>query len=109
MRYARPSYFRPYAQITRGQVTKLVTLASGWPVLDPDEATFSDVPHNSAFYGYVETSAQRGIIGGYPCGGEGEPCDAQDRPYFRPGNPATRGQIAKIVYLAITGLSQNGR
>ncbi len=42
--------------------------------------------------------SSRGIIGGYPCGGEGEPCVGPDnRPYFRPGNNATRGQISKIV------------
>ncbi len=96
------AYFRPYAEVTRGQVAKLVTLARSWPILDPVDPTFSDVPPGSTFYGYVETASQRGIIGGYPCGAEGEPCDDQNRPYFRPTNPATRGQIAKIVYLAIS-------
>jgi hypothetical protein len=37
-------------------------------------------------------------MSGYPCGGAGEPCVPPDnRPYFRPSNNATRGQIAKIV------------
>jgi hypothetical protein len=94
-------YFRPYAEVTRGQVAKLVTLARGWALSDPDEPTFSDVPHGSTFYVYIETASQHGVIGGYPCGAEGEPCDEQDRPYFRPFNNATRGQIAKIVYLAV--------
>jgi hypothetical protein len=40
----------------------------------------------------------RGIISGYPCGGSGEPCvPPNNRPYFRPNNNVTRGQIAKIV------------
>jgi hypothetical protein len=36
-------------------------------------------------------------MSGYPCGGPGEPCDPQQRPYFRWGNPVTRGQASKIV------------
>jgi hypothetical protein len=36
------------------------------------------------------------VISGYPCGGPGEPC-THGKPYFRPQNNATRGQIAKIV------------
>ena len=102
-------YLRPYAQVTRGQVAKLVTLARGWPILDPANATFADVPPGSTFYVYVETAAQHDIIRGYPCGSLGVPCDPQSRPHFRPMNPATRGQIAKIVYLAITGLTEFGR
>ena len=44
-----------------------------------------------------EWLAGRAIISGYACGGVGEPCDPQQRPYFRPGASATRGQIAKIA------------
>ena len=65
--------------------------------------TLPDVPPTTAFYPFVETAACRGIISGYSCGGPGEPCDSQQRSYFRPGNNAVRGQIAKIVYLALTG------
>ena len=48
----------------------------------------------------------RGIINGYPCGGtnpetgQPEPCDAQNRAYFRPENLVIRGQIAKMVDLS---------
>ena len=39
-----------------------------------------------------------GVMAGYPCGGDNEPCvPPGDRPYFRPGNPLTRGQTSKIV------------
>jgi hypothetical protein len=56
------------------------------------------VQPGSTFYPYVQTLACRGIISGYPCGGAGEPCVAPtNRPYFRPSNPATRGQMAKIA------------
>jgi hypothetical protein len=49
----------------------------------------------------MEQLATKGIISGYPCGGPGEPCDEQNRPYFRPGDTATRGQISKMVYLTL--------
>ena len=41
------------------------------------------------------------VTGGYTCGESGEPCiPPTNRPYFRPNNPATRGQTSKIVSLA---------
>ncbi len=40
-------------------------------------------------------------MSGYGCGGSGEPCDGRQRPYFRPGEGATRGQAAKIVSQAL--------
>ena len=57
----------------------------------------------SAFYQVIETAAAHGVISGYACGGPGESCDPGNQPYFRPYNNAVRGQIAKIVYLSITG------
>ena len=62
--------------------------------------SFEDVPVGSTFYPYIERLAVRGLINGYPCGGAGEPCGPNNLPYFRPGNPVTRGQTAKILYLA---------
>lgn len=90
-------YFRPGANITRGQLSKVVANSAGFsePV---SGQTFEDVPPSSTFYTYIERLATREIMAGYACGGSGEPCVAPDnRPYFRPGNNATRGQIAKIV------------
>ena len=95
-------YFRPYVNVTRGQLSKIDAVAAGWTLQTPATATFADVPVGSAFYSYVETAACRTVISGYACGGPGEPCDAANRPYFRPGNNATRGQIAKIVDLSLT-------
>ncbi len=94
-------YFRPNATVTRGQIAKIVALAAGWSLQNPGSATFEDVPPGSTFFQYVETAAARGIIGGYPCGAPGESCDGGNRPYFRPGNTATRAQICKMVYLAV--------
>ena len=58
---------------------------------------FDDVPPDNTFYPYVRCMVCQGIVSGYPCGGEGEPCGPNNNPYFRPGNNVTRGQIAKIV------------
>ncbi len=94
-------YFRPYADVTRGQLSKIDVVAAGWDLQNPPAGTFADVLPNTAFYTYVETAAAHGVISGYTCGGPGEPCNSQNRPYFRQGNDATRGQIAKIVYQSI--------
>ncbi len=96
-------YFRPYNNVTRGQLSKIDAVAAGWTLINPTNPTFADVLPNTAFYTFVETAACEGVISGYTCGGPGEPCDPNNRPYFRQGNNATRGQIAKIVYLSITG------
>jgi hypothetical protein len=95
-------YFRPNSAVTRGQLSKIAALAAGWAAQNPPQGTFADVAPGSAFYGFVETAVCHGVISGYTCGGAGEPCDAQNRPYFRQGANATRGQIAKIVYLSLT-------
>jgi hypothetical protein len=62
---------------------------NGWTLLNPATPTFTDVPHGSTFYQYIETAYCHEIISGYADG------------TFRPGNDATRAQIAKIASLAI--------
>jgi len=93
-------YFRTNRSVTRGQISKIVVLAAQWALQNPASATFTDVHIGSTFYQYVETAYAQNILAGYPCGGPGEPCDPQQRPYFRPNNNATRAQISKIVFLA---------
>jgi hypothetical protein len=93
-------YFRPNAQVTRAQLTKIIVLAEGWQLLNPPNPAFADLPYGSTYYRFVATAVAHGIISGYDCG-HPEPCDPQRRPYFRPTGPATRGQIAKIVYNAV--------
>ena len=87
-------YFRPSAQVVRGQIAKMVSNARGWTPLYPAQPTFGDVPANNAYFGYVERVYANGVISGYPCGAEGEPCPGR---YFRPYNTTTRAQAAKIV------------
>jgi hypothetical protein len=94
------NYFRPGASVTRGQVLKMVVNAAGGPLVSPQTPTFADVTPDNVFYTYIETAASYGITSGYPCGSEGEPCDEAERPYFRPGNSITRGQLSKIIAIA---------
>jgi hypothetical protein len=77
-------------------------LGGGGPMFPqpPDEQIFTDVPPGHTFYPFVQHLASIGAIGGYPCGGPNEPCDTENRPYFRPDNTLTRGQISKIISLA---------
>ena len=90
--------FRPYADVTRGQLAKIISQAAGLAGSIPStQQTFSDVPNSNPFWLHVERLYQLGAISGYTCGGPGEPCDPQNRPYFRWGAAATRGQISKII------------
>jgi hypothetical protein len=90
-------YFRPNNNATRGQISKIVSNAAGFS--EPHtEQSFQDVPSGSTFYDFIERLASRGVIGGYACGGSGEPCvPPGNLPYFRPSANATRGQTSKIV------------
>jgi hypothetical protein len=101
---ARP-YFRPNSQVTRGQLTKITVLTaivadpSNWHLLNPPTPSFADVAPGNTFYPYVETAFVHNLFQGYACGGPGEPCPGN---YFRPGHNATRAQLSKIVYGAVT-------
>ncbi len=91
-------YFRPNAQVTRGQTSKIVAIAAALPSPPLGQQTFQDVSPSSTFWTWIEELASAGTIGGYACGGVGEPCvPPTNRPYFRPNADVTRGQAAKIV------------
>jgi hypothetical protein len=91
-------YFRPNLPVTRGQISKIVALSAGFIEPVPaEQQTFADVLYGSTFWEYVERLASREVMQGYPCGGDGEPCDDQNRPYFRPFENTNRGQLMKIV------------
>jgi hypothetical protein len=90
--------YRPYNNVTRSQLSKMIVLAKNWPLLEPTDPTFNDVAPGSTFYAYVETAFGHTIIQGYPCGGPGEPCPGA---YFRPFNNATRAQLSKMLTLAL--------
>jgi len=81
--------FRPYNGVTRGQFAKIIVVAQEWQVQSPPSPTFVDVPPGSPFYAFIETAYAHNIISGYADG------------TFRANNPATRGQISKMVYIAL--------
>jgi hypothetical protein len=89
-------YFRPFANATRGQLSKIVANA-GNVGGTPTGLFYTDVPEDHPFYLWVTRLTEQGVMSGYDCGGEGEPCDDENRPYFRPFNNVTRGQASKIV------------
>jgi hypothetical protein len=89
-------YFRPAGNATRGQIAKIVSNAASFEG-EPTGQTFEDMAPGNTFYLEVERLASREIVGGYPCGGPGEPCGSENLPYFRPASTVTRGQTAKIV------------
>ncbi|HUS15488.1 MAG TPA: S-layer homology domain-containing protein, partial [Chloroflexia bacterium] len=81
---ANRPYFLTYNNITRGQISKIVANAAGLNNAIPStQRTFADVPYGNAFWIYIERLAALNVISGYNCGGPGEPCDGQNRPYYR--------------------------
>ncbi|MGI8586143.1 MAG: S-layer homology domain-containing protein [Chloroflexia bacterium] len=147
--------FRPYANTTRGQLSKIIVLGEGWAIDTSGGPHFRDVPPSNPFYGVIETAYHHGVISGYSdgtfrwgnnvtraqlckiiVGAQGWAINTTGGPHFtdvsisntfygvietaynhgiisgysdgtfRWGNNAIRGQIAKIVYLALTGLAR---
>jgi beta propeller repeat protein len=91
-------YFRWGANATRGQIAKITAVTAGWNGPIPTtQQTFEDVPPGNPFWLWIEELSARNVISGYQCGGPGEPCLPGNRPYFRWGANATRGQMSKIA------------
>ncbi len=82
--------FRPAANITRAQLSKIIVGAQAWTVNTTGGPHFSDVAPGTTFYNAIETAVNHNIISGYNDG------------TFRPSTNATRGQISKIIYGALT-------
>ena len=83
--------------MTRGQVSKVVSIAAAFNDDVTGRQTYADVPSSHPFWLWIERLSLHAVMGGYNCGGPGEPCDDQQRPYFRPGADITRGQLSKIA------------
>jgi predicted extracellular nuclease/phosphatidylserine/phosphatidylglycerophosphate/cardiolipin synthase-like enzyme len=90
--------FRPNNDITRGQISKIVSQSAGFSE-SPGQQIYEDVPPASPFFTWIQRLSNRGLVGGYRCGlVPEEPCITPgNRPYFRPNASATRGQLSKIV------------
>ncbi|MDQ2806267.1 MAG: S-layer homology domain-containing protein [Chloroflexota bacterium] len=98
-------YFRPANNVTRAQLSKMITLARGWTPVDPASGPqhFTDVPPSNGLYGFIEAVYGHGVVAGYGCGSvPAEPCDATSRAYFRPVANASRAQLSKMIYIAVT-------
>lgn len=79
--------FRPNQAVTRGQAAKMLAQALNLNTASPKNPRFSDVPTSNGFYKYIAALASAGIINGY-----------SDQT-FRPNEPITRNQMAKILTL----------
>lgn len=102
-------YYRPSVNVTRGQIAKIIVNAAiladpaHWTLLNPGTNTFHDVDVGSTFFQYVETALAHNLINGYRCGiSPAGPCGPGNKPYVLPGADATRAQVSKVVYLAVT-------
>ncbi|MDQ5823762.1 MAG: S-layer homology domain-containing protein [Chloroflexota bacterium] len=81
-------YLRPGGKVTRGQFTKMVVSGFDMQTNPGNTAHFADVPVGSTYFQFIETAFSSGLISGY---GDGT---------FRPNDNVTRGQAAKVVYIA---------
>lgn len=97
--------FKPYEAVTRQQFAKMLAIAMNWGYY-ASTRHFADVATTSPFFLYIEAIYNRAtgypeyerVISGYQCGTRPEePCDAQNRPYFRPGENITRQQMSKMI------------
>jgi hypothetical protein len=82
--------FRPYNNVTRAQVCKMLVLGEGWPIDTTNGPHFTDVLPDYWAYDFIETVHNRpgNIITGYDDG------------TFRPGNNMTRAQLCKVIVLS---------
>ncbi|MDQ2808682.1 MAG: S-layer homology domain-containing protein, partial [Chloroflexota bacterium] len=82
--------FYPQNLVTRAQTAKIVVGAAQWALDTRGGPHFVDVPPDDSFYAVIETAYAHGLISGY---------NSSNGPQFRPADPSTRGQIAKLLYL----------
>ncbi|HEY0071473.1 MAG TPA: S-layer homology domain-containing protein, partial [Chloroflexia bacterium] len=89
--------FHAERNITRGQISKVVSNSAGF-FEDPGPQIYDDVPPGSPYYDYINRLTNRGIMSGYPCPDRPSGGCSPDNPViFLPNANATRGQLAKIV------------
>jgi hypothetical protein len=91
-----PGRFNPDGEMTRGDFTVLLAGVLGVMPRYPEQPSFSDVPPDSPYHGYVEAMAGLDIIKG----GEGNKLDA--------GAPIIRQDAAVMVYRALGAMYAGG-
>ena len=80
--------FKPDNAITRAEFLKIITSVLGLAPASSSSSSFSDVSSEDWFFGYIMAAVEKGIVSGYPDG------------TFKPNNPITRQEAAKIVVKA---------
>jgi len=86
--------FLPNNNVRRGEYSKMLVLAKGWPTNNAGGPHFTDVPTSNIFYNTIETAYNNGAISGYTaaqCGGDA--C-------FRPNGAITRAEATKLAVAA---------
>lgn len=86
--------FGPGNTVNRAEASKVLLLSAGVPEMLTPGAPFMDVASTDWFYPYVTSAYNWSILDGY------KTAEGKLTGYFGPGDPVTRGQIAKIAVLA---------
>lgn len=81
--------FKPDRQIQRAEALKMLFLAANIEVSAEGSSEFPDVAESDWFFAYVKKARELGIVGGYTNGN------------FGPGDPMTRGQVAKVIIMLL--------
>ncbi|MHB8842769.1 MAG: S-layer homology domain-containing protein, partial [Candidatus Aquicultor sp.] len=81
--------FRPEQDVTRAEFAKMLVVAMGWELENTSNASFPDVDTGDWSFKYIETGKAHGVLHGYKDG------------FFRPGKNISRGEIAKILAMAL--------
>ena len=56
--------FKPYNEVTGGQLAQITVLAEGWQIDAAGGPHFPDVPVGHTFYDYAETAFNKAVISG---------------------------------------------
>lgn len=80
--------FKPDNPVTRAEFLKILTSVLNIAPTTGGTSEFSDVSPDDWFFPYVVAAVEKGIVSGYPDG------------TFKPNNPITRQEAAKIVVKA---------
>jgi S-layer homology domain len=84
----RTTRFRPNDSITRAEASKILTVALGVTMSEPTTMTYIDVSRTMTLAKYVEAVTFLNIFSGQMRNGQR---------IFRPNDPITRAEIAKVV------------
>jgi len=79
------TYYKPYNNVTRGQVAKMVVIASGNKPLVVNKSSFSDVTVGTELSGYVERAIQLGLF------------KTNTKGQFLPNKPLTRDEMSYVL------------